>query len=78
MKDRMRGDPIEFYGMAQEIVSYTKKGFAPTLAEKICTIFATVGIHGVWIFPLLGILLGIRHLLSQKHYSEDKPIRSSN
>ncbi len=78
MKGRMRGDPIEFYGMAQEIVLYAKKGFAPTLAEKICTIFAAVGIHGVWIFPLLGILLGIRHLLSQKNYSEDKLIKSKN
>ena len=51
MKSRMRGDPIEFYGMAQEMVSYTKKGFDPTLAEKICVLFADVGIHGAWMFP---------------------------
>ena len=57
MKDQMRWDLIEFYGIAQEISWFASEGAPITIAEKICSVMGYVGTYGVLGWFLLGILL---------------------
>ena len=79
MQDRMRGDLIEFYGIARETTLYAKKDVPFTLSEKAAILFGKVGSYGIWIWLLISIFLSIwsirRHIQSKHRHAADEQRR---
>ena len=67
MKDRMQGDLIEFYGIAQETRWSVSEGDPVSIAEKISSVMGYVGTYGFWVWILLGVLLVYRRVRSGQH-----------
>lgn len=64
MRAQMRGDLIEFYGIAKELSWSASQGSPITIAEKICSVLGYVGMYGVFVWFLLGILVVFRTIRS--------------
>ena len=67
MRDQMRGDLIEFYGIAQETQWFISEGDPVSMAEKISSVMEYIGMYGFWVWILLGILLAYRRVRSKRH-----------
>lgn len=75
MNERMDGDLLEFYSIAQELENYGANN--KYLAERVI-IVARIGMIGfLWVCPALGIIWGFsqqRYKTTKYTYSDTKPL----
>ena len=75
MNERMDGDLLEFYSIAQELENYGANN--KYLAERV-VIVARIGMIGfLWVCPALGIIWGLsqqRYKITKYTYSDTKPL----